>query len=40
MIEKYKLSICDHHELNNDQIALGCLPISIIKDFAIHTIPN
>jgi NAD(P)H-quinone oxidoreductase subunit I len=38
MIEKYELSICDHHELNIDQIVLGCLPIFIIKDFAIHTI--
>jgi NAD(P)H-quinone oxidoreductase subunit I len=40
MIEEYELSIYDRHELNYDQIALGRLPISVIKDFAIHTIPS
>jgi len=40
MIEEYELSIYDRHELNYDQIALGCLPISIIENSAIHTIPS
>jgi len=38
MTEEYELSIYDHHKLNYDQIALGHLPIYVIKDFAIHTI--
>nr|AND48522.1 18 kDa subunit of NADH-plastoquinone oxidoreductase [Flatbergium sericeum] len=40
MTEEYELSIYDRHELNYDQIALGRLPISVIEDSAIHTIPS
>jgi len=40
MIEEYELSIYDCHKLNYDQIDLGRLPISVIKDFAIHIILN
>jgi NAD(P)H-quinone oxidoreductase subunit I len=40
MTEEYELSIYDRHELNYDQIALGRLPISVIKDSAIHIIPS
>jgi len=40
MTEEYELSIYDRHKLNYDQIALRHLPISIIKDSAIHTIPT
>jgi hypothetical protein len=40
MTEEYKFSIYDYHKLNYDQIDLGCLLISIIKDSAIHIIPS
>jgi hypothetical protein len=40
MIEEYELSIYDCHKLNYDHITLGHSLISIIKDFAIHIIPN
>jgi NAD(P)H-quinone oxidoreductase subunit I len=40
MTEEYELSIYDRHELNYDQIVLGRLPISVIKDSTIHTIPS
>jgi hypothetical protein len=40
MIKEYELSIYDHHLLNYDQIALGCLLISVIKNYVIHTIPS
>ncbi len=40
MTEEYELSIYDRHELNYVQIALGRLPISVIEDSTIHTIPS
>nr|BAT70135.2 NADH dehydrogenase 18 kDa subunit [Takakia lepidozioides] len=40
MTEEYELSTYDRHELNYDQIALGRLPISIIEDSTIQTIPS
>jgi hypothetical protein len=40
MIEEYELSIYVCHRLNYDQIALRCLPISIIEDSTIHIIPS
>lgn len=33
MTEEYELSTYDRHELNYDQVALGRLPVSVVKDF-------
>nr|QJQ36918.1 NADH dehydrogenase subunit I [Pyrrosia petiolosa] len=38
MTEEYELSSYDRHELNQDQTALGRLPISISQDFSIQVI--
>ncbi|KAL7598315.1 hypothetical protein Lser_V15G23226 [Lactuca serriola] len=40
MTEEYELSTYDRHELNYNQIALGCLPMSVIDDYTIQTIFN
>nr|YP_010589269.1 NADH dehydrogenase subunit I [Isoetes australis]WAB48028.1 NADH dehydrogenase subunit I [Isoetes australis] len=40
MTEEYELSTYNRHELNYDQIALGRLPISVIKDSTIQAIPS
>nr|YP_010294633.1 NADH-plastoquinone oxidoreductase subunit I [Xyris pauciflora]ULQ68772.1 NADH-plastoquinone oxidoreductase subunit I [Xyris pauciflora] len=40
MTEEYELSTYDRHELNYNQIALGRLPISIIRDYTIQTVVN
>uniref|UniRef100_A0AB39U375 NAD(P)H-quinone oxidoreductase subunit I, chloroplastic n=1 Tax=Ophioglossum hongii TaxID=3238578 RepID=A0AB39U375_9MONI len=40
MTEEYELSTYDRHELNYDQIALGRLPIPIVRDETIQSIPN
>nr|YP_009690977.1 NADH dehydrogenase subunit I [Pecluma dulcis]QEG57757.1 NADH dehydrogenase subunit I [Pecluma dulcis] len=38
MTEEYELSSYDRHELNQDQTALGRLPLSIYQDFSIQVI--
>nr|QKV47482.1 NADH-plastoquinone oxidoreductase subunit I [Platycerium bifurcatum] len=38
MTEEYELSSYDRHELNQDQTALGRLPISISQDFSIQVV--
>nr|YP_010169891.1 NADH-plastoquinone oxidoreductase subunit I [Platycerium wallichii]QRZ59713.1 NADH-plastoquinone oxidoreductase subunit I [Platycerium wallichii] len=38
MTEEYELSSYDRHELNQDQTALGRLPISIYQDFSIQVV--
>lgn len=40
MTEEYELSTYDRHELNYDHVALGRLPISVIEDLTIRTIPS
>nr|QYB21576.1 NADH-plastoquinone oxidoreductase subunit I [Halocarpus bidwillii] len=40
MTEEYELSTYDRHELNYDHVALGRLPISVIEDLTIRTIPG
>ena len=38
MTEEYELSSYDRHELNQDQTALGRLPLSISQDFSTQVI--
>uniref|UniRef100_A0A3Q7IU26 4Fe-4S ferredoxin-type domain-containing protein n=1 Tax=Solanum lycopersicum TaxID=4081 RepID=A0A3Q7IU26_SOLLC len=40
MTEEYEFSTYDRQELNYNQIALGCLPMSVIDDHTIRTISN
>lgn len=40
MTEEYELSSYDRHELNQDQTALGRLPLSISQDVSIQVLPT